>query len=222
MSSNVGKIALVAAVAIAAPYALGAMGGTAITTGTAVNAAGQAVGTSMVSGGAQAASGFLGTGFSGGQLLGFAGKGMSALGSIQQGRAAEAQANYNARLQEYNSQIAKQDAVLARASAQDKANRTQDETRRRVGAMRSAYTKAGVLTSEGSPLLVQQEQQVEGNLEARRQLYQGTLDSMRFGQQSDQALMQSSALRMEGRSARKSGYQQAATTILTGGSRILS
>jgi len=226
-----GKIVKIAAVAAAVYFtggaALGAMGG-----GAAAGAAGAAGGAAGAAGGAGAlgtAGGIMGAaqsstalyaslgtigqtstgliaGLSGPQLLSLGGLALSGLGQFQAGQAADASAEFNAKIQE-------RDAKLARLSAQQSAEETRANTRRRVGSIRALQAKSGVVTSEGSPLLVQKEQAAEGEFEARKTLFAGSLES-----QSNTIRARSSRSNKSGTFANAVG---AGSSILVGAGTVL-
>ena len=202
MSSNVGKLALVATAAVAAPFALPALGAAA---GGGAALSSGAIG--LASGGALLPSAAIAGGGVGiGTILSGAGLAMNLFGQHQSSKAAEANAKYNAQLSDLNARTQAQNAALARSSAADAAERTRKDTRRRVSAIRSAFTKGGVLTTEGSPLLVQQEQFAEGLAESGRQLYQGELQAQASLQQSGVESMRAAATRSKAKSDRPVSY----------------
>ena len=220
-----GKIVKIAAVAAAVYFtggaALGAMGGAAGAAGTAgaaggAGALGTAGGIMGAVEGSTALYASLGTigqtstgliaGLSGPQLLSLGGLALSGLGQFQAGQAADASAEFNAKIQE-------RDAKLARLSAQQSAEETRANTRRRVGSIRALQAKSGVLTSEGSPLLVQKEQAAEGEFEARKTLFAGSLES-----QSNTMRARSSRSNKSGTFANAVG---AGSSILVGAGTVL-
>jgi hypothetical protein len=228
MSGKIFKIAAVAAaVYFTGGAALGAMGG-----GAAAGAAGAAGGAAGAAGGAGAlgtAGGIMGAaqsstalyaslgtigqtstgliaGLSGSQLLSLGGLALSGLGQFQAAQAADASAEFNAKIQERN-------AKLATLSAQQSAEETRANTRRRVGSIRALQAKSGVVTSEGSPLLVQKEQAAEGEFEARKTLFAGSLES-----QSNTIRARSSRSNKSGTFANAVG---AGSSILVGAGTVL-
>jgi len=221
-----GKIVKIAAIAAAVYFtggaALGAVGGAAGAAGAAGGAAGGA-GALGTAGGimgltestmalytslgaiGQTSTGLV-AGLSGPQLLSLGGLALSGLGQFQAGQAADANAEFNAKIQE-------RDAKLATLSAQQSAEETRTNTRRRVGSIRALQAKSGVLTSEGSPLLVQKEQAAEGEFEARKTLFAGSLES-----QSNTIRARSSRSNKSGTFANAVG---AGSSILVGAGTVL-
>ena len=110
---------------------------------------------------------------------------------------------------------------MSRRSAAQSAKDVRDETRRRVSSIRALQAKSGVVTSEGSPLLVQQEQFAEGAYEAQKQLYAGEVRAQGYESDSVVARMRAESLRSDAGSASTLGFITAGSQILTGGSKIL-
>lgn len=140
-------------------------------------------------------SGILGTGISGMKALQLGGLALSAAGQFQSAQAADANARFNARLNEFNAKQREIDAKMALRAAQADADATRRETRRRIGSIRTAQAKSGVVTSEGSPLLAQSEQFAEGEQDALRQLYRGNVSAQGFRQQAGASRLRAAANR---------------------------
>ncbi len=118
----------------------------------------------------------------------------------QQAAAADRQADI-ARVQGEQAQLA------AEAEAEDRRRRS----RYLLGQQLAAAGMSGVAL-EGSPLLAMVESGVQENLEARRILYKGRLGAV--GAASDAALAEAQA-----ETYRTSGYIQAGTSLLRGGTQ---
>jgi hypothetical protein len=200
MSGNTGKALMVAA----------GVATVALTAGAAAP---------LLSAGATAAK--AATGLSGLQMLGLAGSGLSAFGQYQAGQEAEANASFNSKLQAINAQQNDRRAKVAALTAGNAAEAARRDTRRRVGSIKAGLAGAGVVTSEGSPLLIQAEQLAEGELGARNELFAGTLESQGFSQQASIARMKADSLRSKGSAAKRNSIISAGTTLLSGGSSVL-
>jgi hypothetical protein len=148
---------------------------------------------SAAAGGAAATAGLFGAGgaFGLGQTLATVGTAMGALGSIRQGQAASAAANYNAQMAERS---AAQKEQLQRTAAQ-----------RQMGAIRAGIAKSGART-EGTPLMVLAESAANAEIDALNTKYSGQ--------------MESSLYRARGANDRRAAYWNAGTSLLTGASRI--
>lgn len=133
-----------------------------------------------------------------------AGTTMSAIGSIQQGKAAEQAA-------EYNAQTSMEQAAAARAEGEAEAQRLRREGRRNIGTMRASISKSGV-TSQGSPMLALAESAAMNELDV--------LNTRYSAQSSARASERQAGLqRAEGRSAKRAGLIGAGTSLLTGGAK---
>ena len=178
--------------AFMAPFMTGLA--TAATSGAGImsslGAAGALAGTGTAAGigaGAGMALGTLGTSTG----LAALGSGLSAVGSIRQGQAASAAANFNAQTAE-------------RSAAQREAlQRTQSQ--RQMGAIRAGIAKSGA-RMEGTPLMVLAESAANSEIDAL---------NTRFGGQAEASLS-----RARGRNDRRAAYWNAGTSLLTSASRI--
>jgi hypothetical protein len=148
---------------------------------------------SAAAGGTAATAGLFGAGgsFALGQTLATVGTGLSAVGSIRQGQAASAAANYNAQ--------------MAERSAGQKEHLQRTQTQRQIGAIRAGIAKSGART-EGTPLMVLAESAANAEIDALNTRYSGQ--------------MESSLYRARGANDRRAAYWNAGTSLLTGASRI--
>lgn len=127
--------------------------------------------------------------------------GVQAAGAIQKARADEQAARYNKAITNRNASIARQQTeadVISLRKAQFK----------EFGAIRAAVAASGV-TMEGSPLDLIESGVSEAELDIQRLRYSGELKAM--GYESDAALYE-----MGGKNARRAGYYNAASALLTG------
>ncbi len=95
------------------------------------------------------------------------------LSPIMSGLQASSQAKSDAAIQERNAEIERRNADQAKRSAATAADETRADTRRKVGSIKTAFGKAGVVSTAGSALLAQEEQAYEGELEAQKILFEG-------------------------------------------------
>ena len=137
-----------------------------------------------------------------------AGAVVSAVGAIQQGKAAKAAADYNATVSEQNAQIARNDAAM-------QAVQIERENALRLGAIRAAQGKSGGVANEGSVLDVLGDVAAQGELERQQAIYQGELRARGF---TNTAQLD----RYSGRQAQSAGYMRAGAELLSGGSRAYS
>ena len=107
--------------------------------------------------------GFGGVPFAAGATLGGAGGifqalsfGFQGFGAIRQGQFAQAQAEQQARIAEFNAKVAENDAILARQSEQLDNDRTDDLRKRIASAAQTGFTKSGVVINIDTPLAIQE------------------------------------------------------------------
>ena len=149
-----------------------------------------------------------------------AGAAISAGSAIQQGAAAAEQAKQQQKILEQNALLAERQAQAERDAATDTAQKFEKEGRRLTGAQRVAYARGGVLTTEGTPLVVMEETRRELEEDRLNILREGFLrgafrESEAFGLRS-----QGAAARARGKAAAKGSVLAAGGSILTGASRF--
>ena len=133
------------------------------------------------------------------------GAAVSAVGAIQQGKAAKAAADYNATVSEQNAQIARNDAAM-------QATQIERENALRLGAIRAAQGKSGGVANEGSVLDVLGDVAAQGELDRQYAIYQGEQRARGF---TNTAQLD----RVSGKQAQRAGYLRAGSELLSGGSR---
>ncbi len=131
---------------------------------------------------------------------------LSAVGQIQQGQAAAAQAAFQAR-------VAEQQAAFERQRAARREAQFRRDAARLGGKQRALLAKAGVKVFEGSPLLLQEKTAAEAEFEALTLRAGGDITSARLRQE---AILQ----RMRGQSSRTAGFIGAGKSLLSGASSI--
>jgi hypothetical protein len=131
-----------------------------------------------------------------------AGAVMSAISSIQQGKAAKSAGDYNAQINEQNSQLALEQSQRDAAQV-GRANYL------RRGALIAAGGASGT-KQEGSVLDILADVGAQGELEKQNVLYGGQLASRGY-------LNTASLDRAQGKNARTSSYYKAGSELLTGG-----
>jgi len=141
---------------------------------------------------------------------------VSAYGIIQQGRAADVQAQAEQDILNFNAAQKVKEAEEIRAAAQEEARKFAKEGRRFRGKQKVAVAWAGVLTTEGTPALLLEETAQELEADRLAILKQGFLrgefvESEAFGMR-----FQGVAARARGKAARRGSQLAAAGTLLTG------
>lgn len=124
-----------------------------------------------------------------------------AVGEIRAGKVAE-------RVGEYNANIQKRAAAVARDQAAAEMIQQNRASRKALGSMRAAYGAAGV-TVEGSPLDVLAESAATAERDRLTIKYRGDLVALGAEAGAELDLFQ-------GREAKRAGYYRAAGTILAG------
>jgi hypothetical protein len=147
---------------------------------------------------------------------------MGAAGAVQQGKAAQASANYNAKVADMNAKISERQArdAVERGALEEQQQRM--KTSQVIGQQRAAMAANGVDLTFGSPLDTLVDTATMGELDAltiRANTYREERD---IRQQGNNQTAQASAFRAEGANARKAGFMDAFGTILGGGSKAYS
>lgn len=137
--------------------------------------------------------------------IGLVGAGVSAAGSIQQGNAQAAAADYNA-------QVARNNAIAANRSAAYDASRINERVAKIQGQQRAAYAGAGV--SGGTALEVEADTSRQGAMDVQAALYSGNL-------QANRETASANLSELEARNARIGGVIGAGTTLITGFGKAL-
>ena len=139
--------------------------------------------------------------------IAIAGAGVSAYGAIKQGQAAQAAADYNAK-------VSKQNADIALQQADVQAEQQRRQAKLQLGQMRANYGASG-LQLEGSPMEVLEDSARQAELDNLTIKYNGKLKAMGFN--NDATLSQ-----FEGENAKSNSYFQAGGTLLSGAANAAS
>lgn len=137
-------------------------------------------------------------------VLMYASAAMAAYGAIQQGKATQAAATFNAI-------TSLQDASMARSEALMQAQQTQRENVLRIGAARANQGASGG-TAEGSFLDVVSDLAKQGELERQYQLWRGEAKARGYTNTATLDFAQ-------GRAANEASYMRAGTELLGGAAR---
>lgn len=151
--------------------------------------------------------------------------GVSAVGAIQQGSAAEAAAEYQARVAEQQAEVTRQQADQERVVAATSETDYRKQQSRQMAARRAALGGTGVESGSGSPLLVSQDFAAEIEQQALRLRAGGEISATRLEQQASLTGAQAGLYRMQGSSARSASYLTAGSSLLGGigsGARIIA
>jgi hypothetical protein len=127
---------------------------------------------------------------------------ISAYGQLQQGHAARAAGEFNAK-------IAEQNAQLARQQAAEEERRFKSVFRRQMGDNRASIAKSGIQL-DGSALDVLEDSSAQAQMDAANIKYNGELQAYKFEQE---AAMQ----RYQGAMGLQGAYYGAAASLLSAG-----
>lgn len=139
-------------------------------------------------------------------IIGAVSSGISAIGQIQAGQAAAAQAAFQSRVLHQQAAFERQRAAIQEAQFRRDAARL-------GGKQRALLAKAGVRVAEGSPLLLQVETAAQAELEALTIRAGGDITAAQLRQE---AILQ----RMRGQSSRTAGFIGVGKSLLSGASSI--
>jgi hypothetical protein len=147
------------------------------------------------------------------------GGGVSAYGQVQQGKAAEGQANYQAAVGRNNAIIAERQARDSeeRGAADELAQRRQ--TAAVLGKQRAGMAANGVDLSSGSPLDILGDTAAFGELDALTVRSNAAREAYGFRAQGSQFTSDAAAQQIAGRNTRKASYIGAGSTLLTSASQ---
>ena len=145
-----------------------------------------------------------------------AGVGMQAIGQYQQGVAAQAQAKAQATVAEYNARVSEQQAKAEEQAMQFRQRKAAEEASRYQSALQAGLGASGVVSSAGTPLMIQARQVAESELENLMIGYEGMVGAQRARSQASLDRLQASIYKQQGKSAYTAGIFGAGTSLLTG------
>lgn len=147
---------------------------------------------------------------------------IGAAGAVQQGKAANASAKYNAQVAEMNATLSERRAkdALERGAADEQRKRT--EVSRIRGAQVAAMAANGVDINFGSPLDTIVDTAVLGELDALTIRTNAARESYDFRVQAVNGRADAALSRMNGKAAQTAGYLGAAGTLLGGAGKAFA
>ena len=147
---------------------------------------------------------------------GVGGTTLAALGQVQAGAAAAAQARSQQAISQFNAQVQEQEAKARRAATQFEQERQAKEADRVGGRLRALLSASGVVPSAGTPLLLQAEQAAESELENLLIGFEGRTGVQRARSKAELDRLQAGVFGQRAGFARRAGRIGAGTTLLTG------
>lgn len=151
-----------------------------------------------------------------GTLATIGGTAVTAAGAVQSGRTAAAQGRAASRMAAYNAQIQEREAKALEQKARFEQIRQAKRAARIKGTLRTQLAASGARMDVGAPLMIQEEQAAELELENLLIGYEGQVGAERARSQAELDRLQGKIYRQKGKSARKARYIGAGTTLLTG------
>lgn len=142
---------------------------------------------------------------------------VSAFGQMQQGKAAQQSANYSAQIQANNAEIAKQNASLRMQQGNAAVEVEQLKNRAKIGAITANQAASGVDVTSDSATDVRSSAAETGMLNAINIRSNAAREAYGYQVDATNATAQSQLDRAEGKNAKKAGYLEAGTTLLSGG-----
>lgn len=135
------------------------------------------------------------------------------LGTVASAQSQKYEANAEASIADYNAQVARQEADMARQQGVFNETIQREQDQRRRASMRAAVLSHGV-TSEGSPILAEADQAAQDEISALAIRYGAAVDATRAESKAQGYQYQAAALRQGGKNKAAatlfSGFSQAA------------
>jgi len=161
------------------------------------------------------------TGIETAALLGYAAAAAAVVGAYsayQGGKTQEAAYKANAQADDYNAQVAATNAATARQQAGVREEAQRRQARQILGEQRAALSQAGIGLS-GSAADVYGQSAANAELDALNIRYEGELDARGLLAGSELDKYQGKVAGMNAKSAKRSGYLDTASSLLSGGAK---
>lgn len=147
------------------------------------------------------------------------GAGISAYSAIQQGKATQKEANYNAAVQENNAISAGYAAMQEQQAAAREVGTLREQRDRMFASNRTAAAASG-LTLSGSVLDVMGDTSLQSEKEISMAYYRGNVNAQNSLNQASNMRSQAVMTRASGANAKRGAYFQAAGTLLSSAGSI--
>ena len=142
------------------------------------------------------------------------------IGSVQQGRAAQAQANFQAAVQAQQATLQRQQADRERQLAAVEEAQLRRKQARELASARVRLTAAGREASTGSALLLQDDIAAQNEFNALLNRSMGLNRAYNLENQANLSSLNAARLRYQGSAARQSSLFEAGTSLLGGAREI--
>lgn len=138
------------------------------------------------------------------------------ISSVQQGKAAQAQYNYQAEVERQNAKIAEQNAAQVRQQGIEESRLQRMKTAQKIGLQSTAMAANGVDVTQGTSVDVIEDTAAMGELDALQTSYNYETKAMQYDQQANNMLNQANIDVISGRNAYSAGRMNALASGLNG------
>lgn len=146
--------------------------------------------------------------------------GMSVIGSLQQGKAAQAQANYQAKVQENNAKAAQMQAADAIERGKLDENNHRKKVAHMLGAQRAGIAGSGFELGDETSQDILGDTAAMGELDARMIRTNAAREAWGFEYQASNELAGAEITKARGESARIASFWNAGTDLLGGATKF--
>jgi len=144
---------------------------------------------------------------------------ISAIGAIQQGKAAEAQAKAQADANAYNARVKEIQAGVEREAAGRREEQQRRKARQVLGEQRAGLAQAGI-GMMGSALDIEEQSATAAELDALTIRYEGEMAAKGLMYDAEAEKFEGRAALAAGKNAKTASYLKTGSAILSGGSDI--
>ena len=141
---------------------------------------------------------------------------VSVTSSVQQANAAEAEAEYQAKVQRENAKIAEENAAVQRQQGIEEERMQRLKTARNVASQKTAMAANGIDVTTGTALDVIEDTATIGELDALQTRYNYERQALAYEAQADNFQNQANLDVLKGKNAQTAGYLNAGATGLAG------
>ncbi len=149
------------------------------------------------------------------------GTGISAIGQIKAGAAAQQEAESQQAVADFNAKVQRREAEAIRQRTEFEQVQQAKEASRRLGTLRAGLGAAGVVSTEGTPLQLQATQVIEDELERLLIGHRGQVAAERAESQALIDVEQARLFGARGRAAKTAGFIGAGATTISGVGRSI-
>lgn len=141
---------------------------------------------------------------------------VAAAGSIQQGVAANREAEDQQKMADYNASVEQQKAKQIEAVGVFDSKQQAEEADRLASTQSAALGASGAVTTEGSPLLIKAKQAAQSDLENLLIGYNARVGANAANNQANLDIMQGKLVRKKGENEQTGSYFSAGSSLLKG------